>query len=246
MIETCTCIIPFYNEEKRVLSVLKKLIKIPLFDKFILVNDWSIDNSENVVKNFIKENSLKNISLISYKENKWKSNAVFEWLKQVDTEFVFLFDADLSNIKTEEITYLINSLYSNPEIDMWILRRIHAKRYIKLFYRELILSWQRMIRTKDLLNVFKNKFDRYQLEVAINMYMHKHNKITVRYPFSADNSFKSDKWWFWYWWKRDFLMYKDILWYQWLINFLKHVFLFNPKSNKKYLKNKSESYVLKK
>ena len=71
-----------------------------------------------------------------------------------------------------------------------------------------------MIRTKDLLNIFDEKFDRYQLEVAINMYMYNHKKTTVRFPFSAENSFKSDKWGFRNGWKRDFLMYKDILGYQ--------------------------------
>jgi hypothetical protein len=142
----------------------------------------------------------------------------------------------LSNIKIHEVIRLIETMYRYPEIDMWILRRIYAKRYIKLLYRELILSWQRMIRTNDLKNVFKNKFDRYQLEVAINTYMHKNKKTTVRFPFSAENSLKSDKWWFWKWWKRDFFMYKDIIEYQGFFNFIKHIFLFKPYNIKTYQK----------
>jgi len=236
MKKSCTCIVPFYNEEQRIWWVLKKLTQIPFFDSIITVDDWSNDNSKAVVKNFIKESDSSKISIISYSDNKWKSHAVYQWLKNVSTEYVFLFDADLSNIKIHEVIRLIETMYRYPEIDMWILRRIYAKRYIKLLYRELILSWQRMIRTNDLKNVFKNKFDRYQLEVAINTYMHKNKKTTVRFPFSAENSLKSDKWWFWKWWKRDFFMYKDIIEYQGFFNFIKHIFLFKPYNIKTYQK----------
>lgn len=236
MKKTCTCIVPFYNEEQRICWVLEKLIQIPLFDTIITVDDGSSDNSKNIVKKFIEEHPSSTISLISYNKNQWKSKAVYEWLKNVTTEYVFLFDADLSNIKIHEVIKLIKTVYDHAEIDMGILRRVYAKWYIKLLYRELILSGQRMMRTEDLKKVFHQKFDRYQLEVAINTYMHKNNKTTVRFPFSAENSFKADKWGFWNWWKRDFFMYKDIVGYQGFFNFIKHVFLFSPYNIATYLK----------
>lgn len=236
MKKTCTCIIPFYNEEKNILWVLEKLVKINFFDKIIAVDDWSVDNSKNIVEKFKTKTNNSNISIISYSKNKWKSYAVGEWLKKVNTDYVFLFDADISNIKIQEINDLIQTLYDNVDIDMWILRRIYAKWYIKLLYRELILSGQRMIKTQDLKNIFTKKIDWYQLEVAINQYMYNNKKITVWFPFSWENSFKSDKWWFWNGWKRDFFMYQDIIQYQWFINFFKHIFLFNPYNIKIYQK----------
>ena len=236
MKKLCTCIVPFFNEEKWIERTLNKLIQIPFFDSIITVDDGSSDLSKTLVQQFIKKHSEKHIILVSYPDNKGKSHAVAEGLKKVKTDYVFLFDADLSNIKIHEVIRLIETMYRYPEIDMWILRRIYAKRYIKLLYRELILSWQRIIRTNDLKNVFKNKFDRYQLEVAINTYMHKNKKTTVRFPFSAENSLKSDKWWFWKWWKRDFFMYKDIIEYQGFFNFIKHIFLFKPYNIKTYQK----------
>jgi|GEM_PF-5575172 len=36
---SCTCIIPFYNEQEGVIDVVKKLIKIKEFDEIILVDD---------------------------------------------------------------------------------------------------------------------------------------------------------------------------------------------------------------
>jgi hypothetical protein len=107
--------------------------------------------------------------------------------------------------------YVIEHMYKNSEIDMGILRRVYAKRYIKLFYRELVLSGQRMLRTEDLKKVFEQKFEKYQLEVAINTFMQKHRKIVVWYPFSAENTFKTQKWGFVGGWQRDFSMFRDIL-----------------------------------
>ncbi|MDD3262610.1 MAG: glycosyltransferase [Candidatus Absconditabacteria bacterium] len=236
MKKLCTCIVPFFNEEKGIERTLNKLIQIPFFDSIITVDDGSSDLSKTLVQQFIKKHSEKHIILVSYPDNKGKSHAVAEGLKKVKTEYVFLFDADLSNIKIHEVIKLIEAMYTHPEIDMGILRRIYAKRYIKLLYRELILSGQRMMRTADLLNIFKEKFDKYQLEVAINTYMYKNKKTTVRFPFSAENSFKTDKWGFWNGWRRDFFMYKDIIGYQGFFKFLKHIFLFSPYNIKTYLK----------
>lgn len=237
MKKTCTCIIPFYNEGERIIGVLNKITKNQNFDKIILVNDGSIDSWEKIVKNYIKKNKLTHTSLISYKQNKWKSHAVYRGLQKVTSKYVFLFDADLTNIKNKEINFLINSIYKNPEIDMWILRRIYAKRYIKILYRELILSWQRMLTTIDLKKIFKNKFDKYQLEFAINTYMQKNKKTVIRYPFSADNTFKSQKLGLIKWLGKDLSMYKNIINYQWFSKSIKHMFLFKPIDIKKYIKH---------
>ena len=89
---------------------------------------------------------------------------------------------------------MIESIYADNRIDMGILRRVSSARHIKLFYRELILSGQRMLRTQDLRDIFADcTIDRYQLEVAINRYMKRHHKTMVRYPFSAENMFKHHK-----------------------------------------------------
>jgi hypothetical protein len=105
-----------------------------------------------------------------------------------------LFDADLNDITISQVAIMIESMYTDPSIDMGILRRVSSGWYIKLFYRELILSGQRMLKTKDLHEAFRShSINRYQLEVALNMYMKQHKKTTVRYPFSADNTYKHHK-----------------------------------------------------
>lgn len=230
----CTCIIPFYNEEKGIIYVIKKLADIKQFNEIILVNDWSQDNSLVLVENFINTNKYAHIKLISYSQNKGKTNAIKEWIKKTKTQYVFLFDSDLKKIKPEEIIYTIKHMYQNPEINMWIMRRMHAKRYIKIFYRELILSGQRILRTQDLRKIFNEKFERYQLEVAINTFMEKNKKTVVRYPFSGENSRKREKRWFFNWIKKDVFMFKDIFKYQGVLWYIKHSYSFSPINEKKY------------
>lgn len=235
----CTCIIPFFNEEKGLSWVLDKITKIKEFENILLVNDWSSDNSLSIAKKY--KEKFKNIEIVSYNKNKWKSWAIYEWLKKTKTSHLFLFDADLKNIKINEIKNVINSIKENPEIDMWILRRIMSKRYIKLLYRELILSWQRILKTKDLKEIYKEKFNKYQLEIAINDFMEKNKKIVVRFPFSANNTFKSDKRWFLWWRKKDVSMFLDIFKYQWFFFYIKHSLSFKPYNMTKYRKIKKNN-----
>lgn len=215
---TCTCIIPFYNEETRILSVLSELLRVKEFDEIILVNDGSADNWWNIVKNYIED--LKHVKLIEYPHNHWKSYAVKQWLSQVKTEYVFFFDADLQWVKKDEVEFVIKSLYSHPEIDVWILRRIYTKRFVRIFMTDLLLSWQRMLKTDDANKIFAWRMSGYQMEIAINTYMYKNKKKWVRFPFSAENTFKREKYWAFDWLIREIKMYKNIFHYKWFVKYV--------------------------
>ncbi len=223
----CTCIIPLYNEQERVLSVLDTLNSISLIDAIIVVNDGSTDHSRQAIQEYASHHDK--ITFISYPHNNGKSYAVSRWLQHITTPYVMTFDSDLTHIDPAEIVHMIESMYADPRIDMGILRRISSSWYIKLLYRELVLSWQRMLKTEDLRNIFAhNHISKYQLEVALNMYMEEHHKLTLRYPFSAENIFKYQKRWFRYGLQRDLLMFKDIFSYLGLIWFCRHIIYFRP------------------
>lgn len=231
---SCTCIIPFYNEEEGVVEVIKKISSIKQFDEIILVNDGSQDNSLEIVQNFVAKHKNTRIQVVSYKKNQGKAHAIQTGLKKVKTEYVCMFDSDLKKINTKEVTYMIENMFLHPEIDMGILRRIHAKRFIKIFYRELILSGQRMLRTKDLHKIYEDNFEKYQLEVAINTFMEKNKKIVVRYPFTGENTFKGQKRWIFQGIKKDISMFRDIFKYQGVLGYIRHSFSFSPINEKKY------------
>jgi glycosyltransferase involved in cell wall biosynthesis len=161
------------------------------------------------------------VQLIEYSHNHWKSYAVKQWLSQVHSDYVFFFDADLQWVKKEEVEFVIKSLYSHPEIDIWILRRIYTKRFVRMFMTDLLLSWQRMLKTDDANNIFAWKMSGYQMEIATNTYIYRNNKFGVRYPFSAENTFKREKYWQLDWLIREIKMYKNIFHYKWFIEYVK-------------------------
>ncbi|NOZ43950.1 MAG: glycosyltransferase family 2 protein [bacterium] len=74
MKKTCSCIVPFYNEEKRILGVLSSLLESKYIDEIIVVNDGSTDQGKIVVVDFIQ--NKKKISFVDSKVNKGKSHAV--------------------------------------------------------------------------------------------------------------------------------------------------------------------------
>jgi dolichyl-phosphate beta-glucosyltransferase len=97
MIKSLSIIIPFFNEEKRIQSCLKKIAKFnkKISTEFILVNDGSYDRSNFTVKEFLKKNS-KNIKLLNLKKNMGKGHALKRGIQVAKKEWILTSDLDLS------------------------------------------------------------------------------------------------------------------------------------------------------
>jgi glycosyltransferase involved in cell wall biosynthesis len=191
----CDCIVPFYNEGLRPLRVVESIIKVKSLSKIIVVDDGS-DSNATYLK--LKSRFPGIISLRS-DINKGKASAVKEGLKYAVSEYVFILDGDLTNIKAQEIEDAIEKIANRPEIGMIILRRV-ADETVAIthwFRHDIIFSGQRILRREDLGNVFENDIAGYQLESAINAYMIKNGKKVFWMPFSIHNFHKTKKWgWF--------------------------------------------------
>lgn len=89
-------IIPAYNEEKRIIPTLNDYLKFYKKNtEFIVVNDGSKDNTENIVKKFMKKH--KNLKLINQK-NKGKGAAVINGMKNAKGNVIAFVDADNATI----------------------------------------------------------------------------------------------------------------------------------------------------
>lgn len=184
-----TCLIPFYNENHRLLRTLREIAKVNGLDKIICVDDGSTDNSTNL----IKEN-FPYITLIQLKKNQGKSAAVRQGLKKISTDWTLLLDADLQNLKAEDITHSIKLLQKEDSYDMLILRLNHRSKFVKLIRHDILMSGERFIKTATLKKIFKKSFSGYQLEVAINNYMQTHDKRVAWTHSQLDNTYKLEKW----------------------------------------------------
>lgn len=97
-------IVPVYNEENTVSTILKKLADQPDVSEIIVVNDGSTDATERKIKAF----KHKKISYFK-KANGGKGSAIQLGLKYATKEYVLIQDADLE-YDPEDIPALLNPI----------------------------------------------------------------------------------------------------------------------------------------
>lgn len=210
MMSIYDCIVPFYNEGKRVISVVDALSRVQLINKIICVDDGSTDHaSEKLKKKFPK------IILIRLHKNSGKSAAVFSGLRRVTSDTVLLFDGDLAGVQPEEIESACEH-FSVLSLDMLILKvsgEIRWKLMDEFFRNYIVQSGMRILSISDLREIEKLHPTGYQLEVAINQYMIDHGKSVAWTQISAINPHKTTKFSWFGGWKRDISMDREIMSY---------------------------------
>jgi hypothetical protein len=101
-----SCIIPAYNEERRIGSVLACATAHPLIREVIAVDDGSTDSTAQVIARF------KSVQLITHPRNMGKSRAVCAGIRVSTCEVVLLLDADLVGLTGKDLTALLSPVVS--------------------------------------------------------------------------------------------------------------------------------------
>ncbi len=183
-----SCIIPFKNEKERIGNVLSQIVQVKNLSQIICVDSASTDGSPD----FVQKN-YPQVELIRLTKTLGKSEAVKEGMKIAQGEYILLFDADLANVNHDEADYVLDKVVKNSGIDMVIFSR-NTLRLITKFNRfDLIYSGERVLRKKDLFEVFKTKPTKFQLEIAINKYMTDAQKNVFYFSSSNVNPPKASK-----------------------------------------------------
>jgi len=99
MINKVSIIIPVYNEEKYVYTLLQELVKVNFLwlwiqTEIIIINDGSIDWSHQQISQFIAEYPKQNI-IYHQQENAWKWATVKKWISLSTGDIIVIQDADL-------------------------------------------------------------------------------------------------------------------------------------------------------
>ncbi len=107
---TVSVIIPAYNEEKTVSSVVKTVKSLNYVDEIIVVNDGSLDATEILAKE-------AGATVISHTKNRGKGSAIKTGFKNSKGDVVVFLDADLQQLTSNQIDKMIKPIL-NGEADV--------------------------------------------------------------------------------------------------------------------------------
>ncbi|MGV3502282.1 MAG: glycosyltransferase family 2 protein [Adhaeribacter sp.] len=218
-----TCIIPFYNEEDRVLQVLEVVTQITGINQIICIDDGSTDNTSEQIRS-----DWPQVTLVRLPFNQGKAAAIRQGVRLAKNETILLMDADLQSINKTEVEQAIQAL-ARHNLDMLILRRINAPWFVKFDRGDTLLSGERLVKKRDLIHILNQEVNHYQVELAINLYMQKHKRNVRWMPWSATNTYKAKKIGLVKGYQKEFKMFTDIVMYAGLKNIIKQITLFATK-----------------
>ncbi|MFH1283553.1 MAG: glycosyltransferase family 2 protein [bacterium] len=130
-------IVPVYNEDRTVLSVITQLISLDADKEIIIVNDGSTDNTVEVLKSV--QSPL--IRIYSHEKNQGKGSAIRTGIKYARGGIIAVQDADLE-YSPDELLTLIKPIRSD-ECDIVFGSRFMRKNpiiYRKFYYGNKLMS----------------------------------------------------------------------------------------------------------
>ncbi|MCK9625803.1 MAG: glycosyltransferase family 2 protein [Bacteroidales bacterium] len=159
-------IICTYNEEKTISNVVISCCVHNPDSEIIVVDDGSVDNTENLLLELAKKYIFRYERL---KQNKGKSWAMVHGVEISTNDIILFFDADVSNIKKEHFDILLTPIFNN-EADLVLGQPSETL----IDYRVnpfKTLTGQRALLKKDIVPILNDiRTIRFGVETYINLY----------------------------------------------------------------------------
>lgn len=138
IINKISIIVPAYNEEATISIVIDKLLNLTFINnikkEIIIVNDCSIDHTENLIQDIIKRNEGVEIVYLKHEKNSGKGAAIHSGIKNATGDYLIIQDADLEYDPNE-----INKLLK-PVIDGYA-DVVYGSRFIGGSPHRILFFW---------------------------------------------------------------------------------------------------------
>jgi glycosyltransferase involved in cell wall biosynthesis len=102
-------ILPTYNEEANVATVLETLHNTAMVDEIIIVDDGSVDHTVDVLNQCAALDTR--IRILRHEKNQGKGQAMFTGWAATNAACLLLLDSDLKNLKPEHIQSLLTPMH---------------------------------------------------------------------------------------------------------------------------------------
>lgn len=151
-------IIPAYNESKTIQLILDKIdaVKLPvgIVKEVIIVNDFSQDNTEEVVFNYQQNNLSLDIQYFKHPSNKGKGAALRTGIEKASGDFIIIQDADLEYDPQEYVLLLQPILDGFADV-------VYGSRFISGKPHRILFFWHTI--GNRFLTLFSNMFSNLNL-----------------------------------------------------------------------------------
>jgi len=171
-----TAIVPAYNEEDRIFSVLETLCRTEIIKEIIVVDDGSKDGTKNVVSRFKRVKYLRN-SL-----NMGKGFSLEKGVKDAVGDIIFFCDADLDGLGPTMVEEIVNPVL-HKKFDMFVGAREYKENIFTKIFVSLESKWgiypttgQRALR-KEIWEKLPERYKRnYKAEVGLNYFARRYGR----------------------------------------------------------------------
>ncbi|HTW45924.1 MAG TPA: glycosyltransferase family 2 protein [Acidobacteriaceae bacterium] len=133
-------VVPAYNEENTLRTVVEKLLNVPLLHEVIIVDDCSTDNTQEVARSLSSEYPLI-IRVMRHPKNAGKTEALKTGFASTTGNIVIVQDADLE-YNPDEIAYVIEPIVKGvAEVVFGSRFQVRSAARVLYFYHYLANQW---------------------------------------------------------------------------------------------------------